>query len=1400
MVLLRARALALDRPLLSAYAEVVPPAPRPLVVWSLFSLTALGASSATADFSAAGRHRAPAHGSPPAHPGRRQPSPATREAASPPGGAAQTPSSDGSGPAGETSAVLIARYLSLVLARPGEPFPLERLVELYRQRDGTLDQLTQELTQRAEKSGPEHYAALVALAGVQRRDGEPDRAQSTYERAIAESPKNPVAMLALGRLLLDRGDKAGAQRRFEEARPYVQNDAEEEQLVRSLMGLSLDLRDFDGAKKYHAELVKRAKGSFFARADLARELFARGEYEQAEAEYRDVVKAASGDNRALAPALRGLGQTLAREGKNQEALDVLKRALDTAGTQSGLRREALDAMVEVYRASGGVGALVTLLEKEHPEDFERLSLLASLYEETGRVDDALETYRRALRKKDDIATRQRVVALLEVQGKLDDAVREYQALIHASPRDPEFVFHLAEALIQRGERRAAIAEVEKLEARAAADDETLTAIVDFYERVEESDRALALLDRLSRSGASDPRHIIDLGDRYYRQGDAKRALEIWERIRVVVRDRPKALLSLGEVLLEHDMPDKALELLRQAAELSPRDSKYKRSLALALERVTANGGGAKRNEQHEEARKIWEKILEGAGADKNAAREARQHIVTLWALDERLGRLEDRLNKYARPLELRLAQKPPDLEAGRLLGEVYTRLRRPQDAERVLEVVVAQAPGDEESYLALERVLVSERKLPEAISALAHLTKIDSRRAREYYQRMAQYSAELYRDDDAIRYASKAVELSPDDADGHRKLGDMYRRRQDVGRAVAEFRLAISKNDRLFPVYFDLAELLLTENDVDEADRLLRRVVRASPDDDLVSRAARLSMQVNLGRGTLESLERELLPVVLGNPTRPLYRRLLVEVYDNLAFPYVHEEKSQDPARAAEAREALRRIGERAVKPLLDALGDDRDSQQRTAIELLSHISNRGAGPALVAFATGKADGELRTRAMVAVGALRDPALVPRLSAVIAPAGSVRVDETDTIAIAAAWAVARMQSPSARPLLVKMLSSDAPSVRALGAVGLGLLANRADARVLAAMASSPEQEPISRSAAAFAVGAIGGDAAVDVLVRQSDSQNPLLRSTAMLGLARLRAGSARRAIAMGLVSSDATLRDAAAAAALVNSTHEYRLPADPLPLPASRIDAAAVVAGLRPSGYTPDERAKAIVDLASDLAAAAVTAVHSTSDGSRAVADAVLSRSGRPAFAPLSDDLDAASANGRQAAEEALSRVSAALVEPFVALAKHPSAEVRARAVRFLSTRTESRARTAIIDALHDSDPTVLGAALDSFAADPEKLPFDAVADLARHSESWPVRARACESLGALGKGPESARGISVLADVAVADSIAFVREAAMHALAGSGPGGKPALRRVAERDAEPRLRALARTLLEESR
>ena len=189
---------------------------------------------------------------------------------------------------------------------------------------------------------------------------------------------------------------------------------------------------------------------------------------------------------------------------------------------------------------------------------------------------------------------------------------------------------------------------------------------------------------------------------------------------------------------------------------------------------------------------------------------------------------------------------------------------------------------------------------------------------------MAQYALQIYKDDDAIKYAARAVELNPDDAEGHRRLGEMYRSRQDVDHAIAEFRAAIAKNDRLFVVYFELADLLLSKGQADEADRLFRRVVRGAPDEELVARAARLSMQINLGKGTLESLEQDLLPA---GDRQPAAAHLPAPPRRDLREPDVRARAARAPRDAREdaddARAGARRASaSRAVKPLLDALAD----------------------------------------------------------------------------------------------------------------------------------------------------------------------------------------------------------------------------------------------------------------------------------------------------------------------------------------------------------------------------------------------------------------------------------------------------------------------------------------------
>jgi Flp pilus assembly protein TadD len=250
-------------------------------------------------------------------------------------------------PAVASPAVLVERYTRIVLSRPGDPFPLQRLAQLYRDRDGKLGALVSDLEARAAQSGPDQYAATVALGGVEKLDGRPEDAARTFEHAVELRPADPSALLALAHLLQDRGDAAAARTRYEQALGLQTVPADREQTLRTLMGLALDAKDWEGAKRAHAQIAKLNPSSHFVKGELGRELFARGEFARAVDELKDLVASAAGDNRALAPALAEHGRAQSKAHDNAAALATLRRALQVAGPEAGVRAGIYQTITEV---------------------------------------------------------------------------------------------------------------------------------------------------------------------------------------------------------------------------------------------------------------------------------------------------------------------------------------------------------------------------------------------------------------------------------------------------------------------------------------------------------------------------------------------------------------------------------------------------------------------------------------------------------------------------------------------------------------------------------------------------------------------------------------------------------------------------------------------------------------------------------------------------------------------------------------------------------------------------------------------------------------------------------------------------------------------------------------------
>jgi tetratricopeptide (TPR) repeat protein/HEAT repeat protein len=1384
----------------------------------LFCLVPLADGVARAqDFDPRGRHRPPPGGRPATPPGGRPATPPGGRPATPPGGRPATPpggrpgtapgTTPGTAPAGNpdagaSQAALIDRYTKIVLSQPGSPFPLQRLAQLYRDKDGNLTGLVADFERRAAAPGADAYPAMVTLAGVYKIDGRPEDAIRTYEKAIAIKNNDPSALLALARVLQDRGDVVGARARYEAALALQTLPADKEQTLRTLMALALDAKDWTGAKAFHGQLVKMQPTSLFVKGELGRELFLRSEFERAEAEFKELVTAAAGDNRALAPALKDLGKAQAKAHKNPEAIATLKKALAAAGAEAAVRAEIYETITEIYRADQQLPILIKQIEDEHPNDFARLALLGALYEETGDAVNALRTYQKALAiNPRHIDLRLKMIRLLQGQGELDKAIAEYEGLIRSAPNNPTFVFEQCDALLQRGDRARALTLLTALEARASTDEEVLSRLADFYGRIGENERSLKVLTRLAQVGQNDPSHLVDLGDRYFQDGNTQLAVATWRRILTTVSPRARALAALGDVYLEHDMNADALVVLREAVSLDPQNLAFKKQLAGALERA--------RN--YREARALWQELGDKAKKtnDKVLARETRGHMVTLWGL-ERV------IDAQVAPLTVLFNGNPPDIEAGRTLAEVQIHVRKVADAEATLRRVIQLAPGDGDSYLALERGLVQQSKLQDAIAVLEKLVVVEPKRARELYQRMAQYALQLYRDDDAIKYAARAVELNPDDAEGHRRLGEMYRSRQDSEHAIVEFRAALAKNDRLYIVYFELADLLLSKGDTEEADRLFRRVIRGAPDEELVARASRLSMQINLGKGTLESLEQELLPMAIGNPQKSIYRRLLVEIYGNLTFGLVQRVRHAEGKDAEEARTALARIGARAVKPLLDALADSDAGQQRIAIDVLGYVQNKNAGAPLFAFAIGPAEPPLRARAMVACGRLRDPALLPKYEALLLPKSGAQMEEgtpTDSIAVAAVWGLARMQDKHAGALLRRLTRRGTSEMQALAVLGLGLLHDKSSTADIAATARGLDSGNVARAAAAYALGELDAESETPTLLSLAQGTEALPRQLALVALARMASnnktgeppgGKAALAAMADAVfaggdnesararqTAEALQRAGTASLILLANAREpsgAHTVKDPLPASDGVIDVEATLGELVPKDFTEKERVAAVVKYGDSLEHAAISALQTSSDRSRAVLDAIGAGDGslRPFFG--------GEASPGLAPGQARAKKIAHALEPAVltSLSRHPDATLRTKAVVLLANSDSDAATDAVVSAVSDPNEAVQRIAIAAIGSHANPRAVAAVGKLLAMHENWAMRILAVQALGRLGTAGSTEAG-KHLREAAAKDQYALVREAALKALASFDPhGGQELAHRMAMTDAEPRVRETA--------
>ena len=1271
---------------------------------------------------------------------------------------------------------MIRRYRAILASQPGEDMAFSHLLTLVRERDGSLDHFASELEQELTHASGD-YALLMLSARLAEEQAEADRARERYTAAAAVRPERAEPSLALARLALARGDRVEAARLLEASLPHVDGAEPRRELWRQLGQVALEANDLPRARAWYQRVVGGAGAGVFSRAEFARALAAHGLHAQAATEYARLAHALSGDPRVLAPILRAQAREQLEAGDADAAIATARELLRGHRGGSGARAELLALLEEAHRRLGRLPEFAEELARTAGRDADEWALVGRLRDEAGDTEAAAAAYRHALiTGSRDLDTRERLVHVLVRAGRLDDAIEESRTLVRMGRGEPRYLVALVRLLVQTGQRDAALSAASAAGRSQPRDASFHRALAELYDELDEGARATAELETVLRFSPQDSEALIALGTRRLGEGDRVGALAFFRRIaRSGVGFRGP--LELGQVLADHDLLPEAEHELRTALRMAPHELSVIRALASVLERSREGSSRVGNGERETESAALWARVLE-LSPDEATQREAREHVV-LGSI--RRGASREDMAAWRRAY----SADPPDLEAGRFLAMALLRQRPPRRAEAaaLFEQLLAHTPGDLPTLHSLERVRTLMGDRAGAVEALERLVQADPRNAADYLGRMAEHAHALYRDEDALRWAAEAARRAPDDASANRRLGELLRARQDMHGAVQAFEQALVANPRLFDVRLMLAEIHLAQGESEAADAQYRSILTGCRDDELVLEAARASMRIHLAAGSLPELEAVLLPLAVASGSRPIFRRLLVEVYDRDASPLIETSDAGGPGAEA-ARDQLVAMGRRALSPLLEALADEDPAQRGVALRLLAHLGRSEAASPLLALAERDSSLPLRLSALRAAATICTEAEVPRLVAILS--GPER-----RLHIVAAFALARAGGRRALVALRAALDGPEPDVRAFAALGLGAWLDTGSLHALAD-ALARDRAPAAAAAIAWACGRL---LRVPGLRVEASSRESLEAS-----LSRL-VGNSSPGVAVAAAMATASLGTpevtTSFSSMLFGLTPSARFAAArgltlvPLGAPET-LELPRVGAYPSPSATLTrllrDQAASSALVDASAAVPALTDAANQALAGPQAQASWALRLLAAPDEA-LGELLP--SGQARTSLAGLLRQLGPNVEEALLAAASRPSPEVRRAALLALAGGDWSHVAEVTVRALDDPDASVRQAAL-SVLLPRAELPTEVVprvvATFAR-SPSWAERLRGAQALGTWA----DARAVPALLELLADDHYAFVREAAAVALGHlRQPEVDDALRRAAADDLEPRVRAAA--------
>jgi tetratricopeptide (TPR) repeat protein len=471
------------------------------------------------------------------------------------------------------------------LLAPGNPDVLRGVGEIYlalADQDPKAIQTAQEAYETLRGQDPSDLQVMVTLGRIYLEEGQPARAADVFKELVSYTPNNEVATL----LWVDALIKADRKPEAEGVLKDVLTANPESLQAR------LTLAEVEGQRGDHraalATLLAAPEGvreDPQLRRQLASALYLTGDLDAALKTADDQLKEQP-DN-AYLELLKGL--VLTAQGRNPEALTLLSRLRENdpqdlvlAVTLSRvLRREG-----KKDEAAKLLGDLAASLAREGKvkESREATLELAQLYATTEDWQKMSEAVTPLLRVDDrDVRTE---ALLLKADGLLelkryDEALALLVPPASSAPApSPAIAAKRAEVLWKSGKEREARRQLARL--AYAEDPQTLLAVAQTYQRLEQFADSIPLVTQVLASHPDLPAAGLMLGAAYERTGKRDVAVATFRKLLKADPDDHAVLNYLGYMWAEKgENLDEALTMIRRAVALDPDNGAYVDSLGWA---------------------------------------------------------------------------------------------------------------------------------------------------------------------------------------------------------------------------------------------------------------------------------------------------------------------------------------------------------------------------------------------------------------------------------------------------------------------------------------------------------------------------------------------------------------------------------------------------------------------------------------------------------------------------------------------------------------------------------------------------------------------------------------------------------------------------------------------------